>query len=258
MSNRIIGVFLSDIHLPDSINLKPVFSYVKDLYQQTLKTKDKFLIILGGDIIDAKGMHGIDSLAASQIKLEWYERDKQLMSSFLQQLLDIAPRTDVVFLEGNHEERYKRIMRRYPDAFGGRFEFDRDVLTKIFPKAKWIPYGDYESYFKVGDTVFTHGTVYPQNHAKKYAEVFAPFKVVYGHLHHFQAYTMHSAMPELAPHYSVTAGCLSKTAPEWKKGQPNCWLTGLVDFFSDGTITTSTPHIIDTKGRLMVGGKIYD
>jgi hypothetical protein len=68
---------------------------------------------------------------------------------------------------------------------------------------------------------------------------------------------MHSAMPELAPHYALTAGCLSTVAPEWKKGQPNCWINGFVDFFSDGKITTSTAHIIDTQGRFQIGGRIY-
>jgi hypothetical protein len=169
----------------------------------------------------------------------------------------LAPTAKLVYIEGNHEQRYQRVMVKYPDAWGGRFDFHRDVVKKIFPSAKWVPYGDYDAYFKLGDTVFTHGTVYPQNHAKKYAEVFAPFKVVYGHLHHYQAYTMHSAMPELAPHYALTAGCLSSVAPEWKKGQPNCWITGFVDFFSDGKLTTASPHIIDAKGRFTIGGRLY-
>jgi hypothetical protein len=196
-------------------------------------------------------------MQASQIKMEWYDRDAKLMTSFLRRLLDISPKAELIYLEGNHEERYKRIMTRYPDAWGGRFDFYKDVVKKVYPQAKWIPYGGYNSYYKLGDTIFTHGTVYPQNHAKKYAEVFAPFKVVYGHLHHFQACTIHSAMPELAPHYALTAGCLSRTAPEWKKGQPNCWITGFVDFFTDGKTTTSTAHIIDTNGRFMVGAKEY-
>ena len=252
-----IGVFLSDIHIPDHINLRPVYQYVKDLYNQTKKDGNEFLIILGGDIIDAKGMHGIESLQASQVKLEWYERDKKLLHAILVTLKSLAPDAKLVYIEGNHEQRYQRIMVKYPDAWGGRFDFHRDVVKKVFPKAQWIPYGDYNAYFKLGDTIFTHGTVYPQNHSKKYAEVFAPFKVVYGHLHHFQAYTMHSAMPELAPHYAVTAGCLSSVAPEWKKGQPNCWITGFVDFFSDGKLTTASPHIIDAKGRFTIGGRLY-
>ena len=254
--SKTIGVFLSDVHFPDNIPLEPVLKYIKDLYTQCLKNGYTFETVLGGDIIDAKGMHGVESMQASQIKLEWYERDCKLMSSFLCQLHDITPKAELVYLEGNHEERYTRIMKRYPDAWGGRFDFHRDVISKIYPKAKWIPYGDYDAYFKLGDTVFTHGTVYPQNHAKKYAEVFAPFKVVYGHLHHYQACTLHSAMPELAPHYAITAGCLSTTAPDWKKGQPNCWINGFIDFISENGVTTPTAHII-SKGKFQIGGKIY-
>jgi len=254
--SKTIGVFLSDCHLPDNIDLKPVLKYVKDLYTQCQKNGYKFLTILGGDIIDAKGMHGVESMQASQIKLDWYERDTKLLSSLMQQLLDIAPKAELVYLCGNHEERYNRIMLRYPDAWGGRFNFHRDVITKFFPKAKWISYGDYNAYFKLGDTIFTHGTIYPENHAKRYAQVFTPYKVVYGHLHHFQAHTIHSAMPKLPPHYAVTAGCLTHTAPEWKKGQPNCWVNGFIDFVSENGITTPTVHLIE-KGKFQIGGKEY-
>lgn len=254
--SKTFGVFLSDIHMPDNIDLAPVLDYTSVLYRQSRLHGDKFLLILGGDIIDAKGMHGVESMQASQIKLEWYERDSKLLHDFLAKLHAIVPTAEVVYLEGNHEERYKRVMRRYPDAFGGRFDFKKDVVSKVYPKIKWVPYGDYNAYYKLGDTVFTHGTVYPQNHAKKYADVFAPFKVVYGHLHHYQAYTLHSAMPELAPHYAVTAGCLSTTAPDWKKGQPNCWINGFVDFVSEKGITTPTAHII-AKGKFQIGGKVY-
>lgn len=258
MSTKVVGVFLSDVHLPDNIKLDGVFSYVSDLYKSSVASKKKFLIVLGGDIIDAKGMHGVESMQASQIKMDWYERDKKLLSEFLTRLSDAAPKADLVYLEGNHEERYRRVMTRYPDAWGGRFDFMRDVVKQFYPKAKWVPYGTYDSYFKLGDTVFTHGTVYPENHAKKYAQVYTPFKVVYGHLHHFQAHTIHSAMPELPAHYAVTAGCLTHVAPEWKKGQPNCWKTGFVTFFSDGKETTPYPIITDSKNRFMVAGKIYE
>lgn len=258
MSNKTIGVFLSDIHLPDEINLTPVLNYVKDLYIQTIRSKDKFLLILGGDIIDAKGMHGIESMQASQIKLEWYDRDKALLTSFLVKLKDFLPNTEMVYLEGNHEQRYKRIMSKYPDAFGGRFDFENEVIKKVFPKAKWVSYGDYNSYFKLGDTIFLHGTIYPTNHAKRYAEIFAPFKVVYGHLHHYQAFTIHNAMPELPAHYALTAGCLTKLSPEWKRGQPHMWQLGFCDFVSINGITTTAPHILDNKGRFMIAGKVYE
>lgn len=254
---KTIGVFLSDVHLPDCIELTPVFKYVKDLYQQTNHNKDKFLLILGGDIIDASGMHGIDSLAASQIKLEWYERDKKLLSSFLRQLLDIAPRAEVVFLEGNHEERYQRIMKRYPDAWGKRFDFCRDVVKPLIPNAKWIPYGQYE-FYQLGDCYFIHGTwPLPDHHSKKIAITHTPYKVVYGHLHTYQGYTLHNAVTTLPPRYAITSGCLTPTTPEWKKGCPNMWVNGFVDFISEKGITTPTAHIIE-NGKFQIGGKVYE
>lgn len=256
--SKIIGAFISDVHLPDNIDLKPTFEYLMDLAQNAKEEKAKFVVILGGDILDAKGMHGVESLAASQIKLEWYERDKKLLTEFLLKLQEYTGKsTELVYLEGNHEERYSRVMRRYPDAFAGRFDFMTDVVKKIYPTAKWIPYGTYKSYHKIGDCIFTHGTIYPENHAKKYAQVYSPYKVVYGHLHHFQAFTIHNAMPTLPAHYAVTAGCLTHLSPEWKKGSPHMWQLGFCDFLSDGKITTPTAHVIDNKGRFQIGGKIY-
>lgn len=257
--SKTIGIFLSDLHMPEETNLIPVLKYTKDLYKEAQDQKVKFLIVLGGDIIDAKGMHGIESLQASQIKLEWYERDKKLLSSLLQRLLDIAPKADLVYLEGNHEERYGRIMFRYPDAWGGRFNFHRDVVVKYFPKAKWVPYGNYDAWYQLGDLVFKHGTIYPENHARKYAEIGARagVKTVYGHLHGYQAWTVHSDMPKIQPSlYALTSGCLTSVEPVWKKGAPNMWINGFVDFVSENGVTIPTSHIIE-KGRFYVAGKEY-
>lgn len=254
--NKIQGVFLTDTHLPDSINLKPVFKYIEDLYKITRENKDKFYLILGGDIIDSKGMFGIESLAASQIKLDWYERDKQLLRIFLLSIRNVCKPDKIIFLAGNHEHRYVKIMARYPDAFGKRFNFDRDVLQEVFPGAKWIPYSTYDSFYKLGDCVFKHGTIYPENHAKKYVTIGLPYKTVYGHLHSYQAFTYHSEMPTMAPRYAVVGGGLCKRSPEWKKGAPNMWVNGFVSFTADKGITIPTVHLIE-KGKFHIGGVEY-
>lgn len=255
--SKTVGVFLSDIHFPDNINLTPVLKYVEELYKTCQKNGDKFLTILGGDIIDGKGMHGVESMQASQIKMEWYTRDCGLMSSFLHQLLDIVPKTDLVFLEGNHEERYRRIMTRYPDAWGGRFDFYRDCVKKVFPRAKWIPYATYRSFFQLGDCYFIHGTwPLPDQHSKKIALNHAPYKVIYGHMHTWQATTVHNAIPTIPARYAVTGGCLTHLAPEWKKGSPHQWLNGFTEFVSENGVTIPTVHLIE-KGKLYVSGKEY-
>jgi hypothetical protein len=147
-------------------------------------------------------------------------------------------------------------MKRYPEAWGGKFNFHKDVVVKFFPKAKWIPYATYESMYQLGDCLFMHGSAYPKNHAKLYADTYVPLKVVYGHLHHFQAFTNYNAIPKKQPRYAVTAGCLTHLAPEYKGGNPHMWLNGFIDFVSDRGVTTPTAHIIE-KGKFYISGKEY-
>lgn len=245
---KLHGVFLSDVHMPDNICLDGVFKYLKDLRPD--------IVILGGDIIDAKGMHGVEQMQASQIKLSWYERDKKLLYDFLTSIKKACSPKDLIFMSGNHSSRYDRVMEKYPDAWGGRFDFEGDVVSRVFPNATCIPYGTYHSYFKLGDCVFKHGTLYPENHAKKYALVGLPNKTIYGHLHHFQAYTYHSDTPTLPPRYAVTAGCLCHTSPEWKRGAPHMWANGFISFVCEDGVTTPTIHLIE-KGKFYVGRKEY-
>lgn len=242
-------MFLSDIHLPDSINLDPVFSYLKDLGPD--------IVILGGDIVDAKGLHGCESMKAESIDRAWYERDRALLTQFLRRIHENCPKAEIVYLEGNHEERYRRLIQKYPNQFKG------EAHLRLYPDAvpdgmrvKWIPYGTYKSYYKLGDMVFIHGTVWPDAHAKRYATDHTPFKVVYGHLHHLQSYTTRTPFEGMEARYAITAGCLTERAPDWKKGAPHQWVNGFVSFITDGRVTTPTVHVIE-RGRFAVGAKFY-
>jgi len=239
------GVFLSDIHMPDNINLEPIFKYLKDFKPD--------LIILGGDIIDAKGLHGFDSRPASSIDVRSYRRDVDLLKKFLYKIHSVSPKAKIIYLEGNHEERYRRIMSKFPKTFD--FDLKRDALPKEL-KVKWIPYATYNSFYRVADTVFLHGTVWPDSHAKRYALDHTPYKAIYGHLHHFQSYTTRKSLATMTPRYALTAGCLSHTMPEWKKGAPNQWINGFVSFTSDGKSVNPQIHLIE-KGSFHVGAKEY-
>lgn len=241
------GVFLSDIHLPFEINLKPILAYIHDLQPDQ--------IILGGDIIDADGTFGIDGWTADKVQSDGipaFNRDVKLLTELLAQLKKAAPRAEIVYLEGNHEERYRRPLARYAELLRGKF----DLVKESGFDGKWIPYGDYDSFHKVGDCLFTHGTIYPDAHAKKMAMAYLPSKVVYGHIHDFQSYTTHNGDPRKPGRYAVTAGCLCGRLPDYKKGQPNKWVNGFVTWASVDGVTTPTAILIEKWG-FMVGGKLY-
>lgn len=246
------GIFVSDIHYPWNIRLDGVLAYIKDLQPD--------LIILGGDIVDASGTYGVDSWSAKDVEekgIPAYNRDSRILLDLMVKLDKLAPKAKYVFLEGNHEERYQRMFRRYPTLLEGKFKFQRDgVPTEIQHKFTWIPYGDYESYYKIGDTLFMHGTLYPDAHAKKMAYCYTPSKVVYGHLHDFQAYTVHNGDPRRPGRFAVTCGCLCERLPDYKKGMPNKWLNGFIDFtVVDGHVAINA-HLIE-NGMFSIGGKVY-
>lgn len=246
------GLFLSDIHLPWNIDLAGIFKYASDFNPD--------YIILGGDIIDAAGMFGVDGWSMQQVENQGYahyDRDVKLLKDLIVELDKHVNKPKYVYLEGNHEERYQRLIRKYPNTLKGRFKFERDAVPdKIKRRFKWIPYGDYTSFFKIGDTLFTHGTIYPDAHAKKMALAYLPAKTVYGHIHDFQAYTAHSGDPRKPGRYAITGGCLCNKFPDYKKGHPHKWVNGFIDFVSIKGITTPTAHIIE-RGQFAIGGKLY-
>lgn len=248
MAKVITGVFLSDIHLPFNIDLTGVLAYIRDLKPNQ--------IILGGDIIDADGTFGIDGWTADQVEksmFKLYDRDLGLLRNLLKELRKVSPRSSIIFLEGNHCERYRRPKKRYPELMRGKCELEKDISDLIH---KWVPYGDYDSFYKVGDMLFTHGTIFPDSHAKKMAMAYLPNKITYGHIHDLQAYTTHNGDPRKPGRYAITAGCLCGRLPDYKKGAPNKWISGFVSWYSLKGVTTSTPIIIENN-KFMVGSKLY-
>ncbi len=237
------GVFLSDIHCPDNIPLDPVLEYVKDFKPD--------ITILGGDIVDAKGLHGVDHMPASAVDVGFYHRDIKLIRNLLTKIRQASPKTKIVYLEGNHEHRYRRLAEKFPNLFGELFNIQRDIEL-----VNYIPYGTYDSQVVVGDCAFIHGTIWPDNHAKSYALRHTPSKVVYGHLHHYQAYTTHRATPAMSPRYAVTAGALCSMDPDWKRGAAHQWVNGFISFISSDGITVPTVHMIE-GGKFNVGAKVY-
>lgn len=239
------GIFISDIHMPDNIELSGILEYISD-------TQPEY-VILGGDVIDAKGLHASESMKAEQVDMQWFRRDVTLAKWLIETIKDLSHKSTVIYLEGNHEQRYRRLQEKYPALFEDSLDFEKAMSSLV---DRYIPYANAESYYKLGDVIFTHGDIFPDNHAKPYALRYSPNKVVYGHMHHLQAYTTHRALLNESPRYAITAGCLSTLNPDWKKGMANQWVNGFITFVTDGQVTVPTAHLIE-RGRFVIGNKVY-
>jgi len=245
MTTTIRGLFITDVHAPDHINIDGVYKYARDFKPN--------IIILGGDIIDALGMYGADQVSPTEsVITKWnllYKRDILLIKTLLQSL----PKCKIVYLEGNHEYRYTRLSKRYPELIGDRYNFKRDALPK---NARWIPYGTYDSIYHLADVIFLHGNAYPDSHAKYYSSTYPGFKVVYGHLHHYQAYSNRRALINSRLNYAVTPGCLTHLEPEYKQGKAHQWQNGFISFIGTENSIILNTHTIE-HGRFYVGTKEY-
>jgi UDP-2,3-diacylglucosamine pyrophosphatase LpxH len=97
-------VFISDVHIPyeDKKALTLAFDIIKDY-----KLNSNDTIILGGDLLDYYPLSSFNpDLHNSSIDIELFEGQQ-----FLNKLRKIAPKCNIVFFEGNHEQRMqKKIM----------------------------------------------------------------------------------------------------------------------------------------------------
>ncbi len=97
-------IFLSDIHIPyqDIKALSLAMDIIKDY-----KLTDNDTIILGGDLVDYYPISSFSpDLTNSNIDIELFET-----TEFLNNLRKLAPKSEIIFFEGNHEQRMqKKIM----------------------------------------------------------------------------------------------------------------------------------------------------
>ena len=97
-------VFISDIHIPyqDKKALAMAMELIKDL-----KLREYDNIIIGGDLVDYYPISSFHpDLTQSNIDIELFEAVE-----WLNKLRKLAPKSDIFFFEGNHEQRMqKKIM----------------------------------------------------------------------------------------------------------------------------------------------------
>jgi len=94
-------IFLSDIHIPyqDKKALALAMNIIKD-YSLT----EDDTIVLGGDLVDYYPISNFSpDLTNSNIDIELFET-----TEFLNDLRKLAPKTNFIYFEGNHEQRMQK------------------------------------------------------------------------------------------------------------------------------------------------------
>ena len=155
-------------------------------------------VVALGDWIDASGYSSFASEEEFDQLIE-YQEGNDLLDRFL------GPGD--YYLEGNHEQRWRRpgnLPKRYRRLLDPRY-----WLHIKERKLKWIPYSRH-SVLRIGKLAFVHGFATNKYASASEAQVFG--NVVHGHTHRIQRFTVPSG-GETATGYNI--GCMCRLDPEY-------------------------------------------
>ena len=195
-------VFLGDCHIPfhDPDTLANVYEFIKDFQP------DHIFIL--GDWVDFKDLSKFEKEPDDRFRLQ---KDLDLSSNYLADLRSITPKSHIVFMAGNHEDRLRKWIWRNPDVAGLRSLSIPELLDLDNLRIEYCGYG--ELYDHHGFIV-KHGDI-----VRKYSGMTARAEMekvgksgISGHTHRLSSYfrrTMDGTM------VWYECGCLCELNPEW-------------------------------------------
>jgi predicted phosphodiesterase len=231
---------LSDIHIPyHSISaLTAAFNWAAD--------KNVDTVLLNGDTIDS---HQLSRFVRDPKKRHFGE-ELNAFKDFIQAIKDNFPKAQIIFKEGNHEERYNSFLYSKARELSGVEEFELQNI--ILSRARGVEYVAEKRVMKAGDLNIIHGhefiggTFSPVNIARG---LFLKAKVscMQGHNHQTSEHTEADMNGRITTTWSL--GCLSELHPDYMP--LNKWNHGFafIEVEKDGSFQVQNKRI--HKGEVL-------
>jgi len=235
-------VFLVDMHVPFNIYLDPVYEFIQDFKPD--------ITILGGDI----GEFGpVNHWLADQSK---YLDTGIIIEHYAQLKLDVfnpikkaTPKSEKIFLEGNHENWIHLATAQDPNL-RGYIELAKNIPSeyKIIPLNR--PYRMNENLAVI------HGAYTGMYHARQTVEAYMT-SILYGHNHTFQTFTKVSPIDNERFYTAMSIGSLCELNPGFMKNRPNAWINGLAYGYLGERNTFSVVSVVIVRNRFHAEGRYY-
>ena len=213
-------IVLPDTQIPyeDKQTCKAVFKYIKDFQPDE--------IIQLGDFLDfdciSHWQKGNERIINKKLRKEYVAGNE-----FLDQLQSVAPKSKIVIIQGNHDQRIEKYLDANP-AGEGYLEFETCLKLKE-RGIKFVKFWDKGTTYKIGHATFIHGLYTGDQHAKKHVQQYGT-NIFYGHLHDIQNYSqVHKGDNKTLVGQSL--GCLCEYNQSYMKGKPSRWQQGFGVFY---------------------------
>ena len=239
-------IIVGDIHAPvyDQIAIKSVLNLMDDI---------KFDGIINlGDFMDLACVSHWNESKHKTLEGKRLKSDYIIGNALLDEFDKRLPEgTEKHFLLGNHECWVEQLIDKYP-ALDGLFDVE-SALKLVERGYKVYPYNEI---VRFGRLCVTHGiycgTTPARTHASKLLS-----NVLVGHTHSPEMCLIHSPAKEVSV-IGYVNGCLCHSSPDYLKGKPSNWATGvaILYLFPNGWFDVNLIRIV--KGRFVYNEKLYD
>lgn len=218
------SLVIGDAHLAPGQSLKHIEALNKLARREGF---DRVIII--GDWVDMGSLSRFDTIGSKAMEGARIEADVHAGVQGIGVLLS-GIRAPTVFIEGNHEERHKRMEEEHPKLTGLLSISSRlgDATPGHFT---YIPYRDYfETPDKLGFTHIPHNNMKPIESTYGAQKVLQSMEgsVIYGHTHKLDFSSLRRNNGQ--PIYALNVGCfiLPENDPAYMKGKIKNWWRGVV------------------------------
>lgn len=209
-------------------------------------------LVINGDFADfaSVSMHDDGTPRPS------FQHELDAVGEKLSFLRKVMKRKPIHYVEGNHEDRYRRFVGKTAPTLSGR-ETWHSALRLADHRITHTAYG---AVHKIGHLGFTHGVYAGDAYAKQHLARYG-CNLVIGHCHRAQIHTMPVAGPEGSQHVRGAFGlpCLAPVDEcSYIKG-PTGWTQGHGEFWIEkesGRFTADV--VIYSAQRFWRDGKCYD
>jgi predicted phosphodiesterase len=236
-----VGV-VSDIHYPYEDEK------AERIARAFLLDYDPDVIVLNGDIVDC---YAVSSYVKDIKKKMDIQEELDYGKRKLQEWVDLFPKAEVKYLEGNHENRFSRLIKNNAPALAAlRTLSIEDNLDLQNIGIEWIP--EWQD-LQIGNMMFVHGHAVRKNGGASARTHFDTYgcSLLIGHCHRLSVTYRRN---KYGTHALVENGTLCDIDVEYDKFPD--WHQGFTTLEFDGDDFAVEQHsIIDHK--LIANGKIY-
>ncbi len=238
------SIFLSDMHIP--FENEGALGVVKN-FIKTFKPKKIFLL---GDLCD---FYSVSSFDKDPERINKLQNDLDEGHALLAQIRKGSPKSDIIYLEGNHEHRLQRYLWKHPEIASLKALMVENLLEL---KKLNIKYKDQFSSVKYHQFLIEHGEIVRQQSAYTTRAMLDKRSLsgISGHTHRMGSHYL----TNMSGNYAwFENGCLCKLDPEYVVGQPN-WMHGFsIGYFKKESNRFSVKQIPIIKGKACYAGQEF-